>query len=274
MKKIMIAFDGTRFSDGAFEFARRLNELQPILLTGVFIPQAAYANLWSYTGALSGPALFSMKGEEDTESLQENINQFTSRCQQYHISYKVHKDFFDFALTELKRETRFADLLIISIEKFLENVIGGESEFYMREALHASECPVIIVPENYEFPERNVLAYDGSESSVFAIKQFAYLLPEMSNNETLLVYSKQEKESAFPHEIYIEELAAQHFKDLDLLKIDVNPKKFFNGWLNENRKVILVTGSYGRSTFSELFRKSFVADVISGHRIPVFIAHK
>ena len=40
MKKILIAFDGTHFSDGAFEFARRVNELQPILLTGVFLPQA------------------------------------------------------------------------------------------------------------------------------------------------------------------------------------------------------------------------------------------
>jgi hypothetical protein len=48
MKKIILAFDGTHFSEGAFEFARRLNELQPVLLTGVFLPQAEIANLWSY----------------------------------------------------------------------------------------------------------------------------------------------------------------------------------------------------------------------------------
>ena len=37
MKKVVIAFDGNHFSEGAFEFVRRLNELQPILLTGVFL---------------------------------------------------------------------------------------------------------------------------------------------------------------------------------------------------------------------------------------------
>jgi hypothetical protein len=36
MKKVILACDGSHFSEGAFEFARRLNELRPILLTGVF----------------------------------------------------------------------------------------------------------------------------------------------------------------------------------------------------------------------------------------------
>ena len=37
MKKILLAFDVTDFSEGIFEFARaRLNELHPVLLTGVF----------------------------------------------------------------------------------------------------------------------------------------------------------------------------------------------------------------------------------------------
>ena len=48
MKTIILAFDGVHFSEGAFEFARRLNESQPVLLTGVFLPQAELSNLWSY----------------------------------------------------------------------------------------------------------------------------------------------------------------------------------------------------------------------------------
>uniref|UniRef100_UPI003978FF57 hypothetical protein n=1 Tax=Salmonella sp. SAL4450 TaxID=3159905 RepID=UPI003978FF57 len=55
MNKVVIAFDGTQFSEGAFELARELNEMQPILLTGVFVPQLNYANLWSYGTAMAGP---------------------------------------------------------------------------------------------------------------------------------------------------------------------------------------------------------------------------
>ena len=55
MKKVLLAFDGLHFSKGAFEFARRLNELEPILLLGVFVPQVTIANLWSYAAPENAP---------------------------------------------------------------------------------------------------------------------------------------------------------------------------------------------------------------------------
>jgi hypothetical protein len=42
MKKILIAFDGIHFSKSAFEFAKKLNEVSPVLLTGVFLPQIIF----------------------------------------------------------------------------------------------------------------------------------------------------------------------------------------------------------------------------------------
>ena len=48
MKKVLLAFDGTNYSKSSFEFAKRMNEFEPILLTGVFVPQVNYANVWSY----------------------------------------------------------------------------------------------------------------------------------------------------------------------------------------------------------------------------------
>jgi nucleotide-binding universal stress UspA family protein len=273
MKKVLIAFDGTQFSEGAFEFARNLNTRQPILLVGAFIPQVSYANLWSYAGAMAGPSFVPLLETEDTEIVQKNIARFEDLCQKNGIACKVHKDFHDFALPELKRETRFADLLIISSEKFYENLAGEDPSEYMKDALHASECPVVVVPERFDFPSRNILAYDGSDSSVFAIKQFAYLFPELSANETMLVFSN-DKESKLPYEHYIEELASQHFNDLSILKLDIHPRREFHNWICENRNAILVSGSYGRSFFSQIMRKSFVSEIIAEHRLPVFTTHR
>jgi hypothetical protein len=36
----------------------------------------------------------------------------------------------------------------------------------------------------------------------------------------------------------------------------------------------LVTGSFGRSAMSDVFAKSFPAELIREHRVPVFVAHK
>ena len=109
MKKILLAFDGEHFSTGAFEFARSLNERNSILLTGVFIPQVDYANLWSYASGTTGPLFIPLVESEDAEKVGKNIHRFEALCKKNNIEYRVHKDFFDFALPELKKETRFAE---------------------------------------------------------------------------------------------------------------------------------------------------------------------
>ena len=126
MKKILIAFDGTNFSKGAFEFVRRLNEIEPVLVTGVFMPQVDYANLWSYAsaaGAGTGAVFIPLLEQEDTDMVAANIEHFEVECQKNNIRYRVHKDFFDFALPELKKETRFADVLVIGGELFYKDAV-------------------------------------------------------------------------------------------------------------------------------------------------------
>jgi len=153
-------------------------------------------------------------------------------------------------------------------------VIENNQFDYLRDALHAAESPVVIVPEHYQFPETNILAYDGSAESVYAIKQFAYIFPELTGNPTLLVYADNEEDADFPSKQHIVELATQHFKSLTFHKLEVASKKYFRTWIEDRNGSILVSGSFSRSVFSQLFKKSFVADIIKNHKIPVFIAHK
>jgi hypothetical protein len=273
MKKIILAFDGKHFSEGSFEFARRLNELQQILLTGVFLPQAELADFWGYARGVAGP-FFPLIESNETDLVEQNVDRFEKLCSMNSIEYRVHKDFFDFAMPELKRESRYADLLILGSEIFYENKGTNSPNDYLREALHNVECPVLLVPEGFDFPENIILTYDGSKDSIFAIKQFAYLFPELKSKPTLLVYANDDAEKGFPEKIEIEELAARHFSNLTLFKLDVNPTKYFSTWILEKKSAIVVSGSYGRSDFSQLFKKSFINDVIGDHRLPVFIAHK
>jgi nucleotide-binding universal stress UspA family protein len=42
----------------------------------------------------------------------------------------------------------------------------------------------------------------------------------------------------------------------------------------EQDSVLLVAGAYGRSELSGMFRKSFLAEVIAEHKVPIFVAHK
>ena len=99
-------------------------------------------------------------------------------------------------------------------------------------------------------------------------------LSELASSQTLLVYANDDAEEDFPDKIQIEELAARHYSDLTLFKLDINPEKYFSLWISEKRSAMLVSGSFGRSGLSQLFKRSFVKDIVFDHRLPVFIAHK
>jgi hypothetical protein len=219
MKKILLAFDGTNFSEAVFEFVRKLNEAAPVFAVGVFLPQVDYANSWSYAAAASagmGVPYIPLIEDEESEAIQKNIERFEELCQTNGIAYRVHKDVFDLALPELKKESRFADIVILGGEIFYRGVPESTQFDYLRDALHSMESPVLIVPEHYHFPDNNVLAYDGSEESVYAMKQFAYIFPELAVNPTVLVWAESE-DKEFPSRPQITELITQHYQDLSFI---------------------------------------------------------
>ncbi len=276
MKKVIIPFDGVNFSKAAVEFAIRLNRIEPILLSGLFLPQVNYSNLWSYSGGgVAGSIFVPLVEDADVEVIQQSIARFKHVCEKNAIEYRVHQDYMEFALPELKRETRFADLLLVGSQEFYKNMGTQGPNAFLKDAIHNAECPVLIVPEFVSFPENVVLAYDGSEDSVFAIKQFAYLFPNLTTLPTLLVTSDvKHSDKDFVERDNIEELASRHFSNLTLSKLEFDAHHYFGAWMAEAKSAILVAGSFGRSVFSEVIRKSFVTDVISSHQVPVFIAHR
>ena len=276
MKKILPAFDSGHFSEGSFEFARVLNESETSFITGVFLPPSDLANTWSYSGGgmgMSGSLTIPVLEEEDLEMVEKNIKHFEVMCKKNKIQYSVHKNSDNSAIPTLIRETIFADLLIIGSESFYKYLGTGEPNQYLEDILHKACCPVIVVPEKFTFPQTNILAYNGSESSTYAIKQFAYLFPSLIKNRTILVCSKEDGEIELPEKNNIEELANRHFEELTLLKFDVNPKVYFTKWFMKKKSAILVTGSFGRSNISRFFHKSFLSEIIKDHSIPVFISH-
>lgn len=236
------------------------------------MPHYYYNHIFNY-GVVAGEGITSFPvQEEDQQSLNDAIQVFEDFCSTNQINYKVRKDFLDFALPALKKETRFADLVILTPESF--SVLGPDSFELLKNFLHGAECPCLVIPDGSDFPELNILAYDGSETAVYAMKQFCYLFPQLATNETELVYANEDQDQDIPSRNFITELASQHFPDLKLEKLSMNPKKFFSAWLRGKQNSILITGSYSRSALSEILSASFVDDILKKEALPVFIAHR
>ena len=274
MKKLIIALDGQHFPKGAFEFAKSINFSTKILLAGIFLSPVDYSKLLVFTGMEAAPLLPEwLTKNEDNELVNKNVNKFTEACTNEGIEYRIHKDIDMMAISSLIEESRFADTLIISSELFYDNVSKSQPNFYLEEVLKKSECPVMLLPENYEEPKQVILTYDGSESSVFAIKQFAYVHPELAKKETILL-SILNHEDDLPEYGLITELVSRHFPNLRLQALHLKNKKDFTEWLLHMPNSFIVMGAFSRSLISHLFKKSFASEVIHEIKMPIFISHK
>lgn len=250
---------------------RWLHQKAPLTVTGVFISPVDYRELLGYSGMGMGAPVFTPPTDDDDAILEKNIARFNGYCEQHELDHIAHKDNNLFALAELARETRFADCLIISSELFYENIEKDQPNEYLKRILHDAECPVLLVPEDFLEPGNVLLSYDGKESSVFAIKQFAYLFPDCCNLGTLLFHADG---ADIPEKERIRELVERHYAPVSMEQLNESDASEMQQWLTENHNTILVSGAFGRSELSSMFRKSYISDIIRAHRIPVFVAHR
>jgi len=272
MKKILLPFEGNNFPQEILDFAGELNILSPVLLTAAFVPEVDYAQLWSASGGVATGTYIPQVLDEGAV-IEDNSVKLKAFCIDHGIKLSIHSDRFDFALPAIRKEARFADLLVISAIHFFDIINTRQPNAYMREILHGAECPMILLPEKPGLPGDIILTYDGTASSVYAIKQFAYLFPELASVRTSLIYLREKKDSPFPNRQFIEELALQHFKNFRILDLGIRPEDFFDTWISAQHRPWLVAGSYGRSDLSRFFTGSFISNLIRKHKIPLFIAH-
>jgi len=268
MKKIIVVFDGIHYSKGAFDFARELNELNPVFITAVFAPQTIVL-----TGDDASAGYIPLLEGTPTDIIESNIVEFEKNCKNHKIDYSVHRDFNDFALPELVRESLFADLLLVGSELFFFSAGIEKPNIYLKTLLHNSKCPVIVVPEKFAFPREVMIVFSDREDSVFALKQFFYILPELTKLRTSIVFIGKNRDGDFSFHKQLEELVATHFTNYTIESINPDNEKFPKGLFSPAGPALLVCGSYGRSHLWDLFKKSFADSAISSHSLPVFISH-
>lgn len=272
MKKILLICDGGHFPQGAFDFVVEHYKDAGCLLTGIFLSPSQYANLWFYTLDPTGELVTSLM-EEDRVLINNNTALFKSLCEKHGIEYRVHEDIDATIFPAIKKESRFADIMLLGAGLFYRNLDSEQPNKYTRTVLHEAECPVLLVPEVYTQPSNIILSYDGSAESVYAIRQFAGLFPTWCALETQLVFVSDKGED-IPEPALIEEYASRHFNRLTITRLAFDPDDFFGLWIKGQQNPLLVTGSFSRTGFSMLLKHSFAKDVMAFDEIPVFVAHK
>jgi len=277
MKKIIVAFDGLRFSESAmqyaFYFARRCNAQ----IVGVFLNESTKLGYAVYEAmvkqSVSGKDIVKEIDKTDADTISHAIDTFESGCREAKLDYIIHRDKAN-ALKELLHETVFADLLIIDAWETFSYIEGNLPGWFIKNVLHDAHCPVIVVPKKFKPVNRLVLLYDGSPSSMHAIKMLNYILPEMKDMEAKLVHVGDETSSLqLPGDELLKEWMKKHYA-----KVLYNLLKGYENEIptilaNEDKDILVVAGAYHRSNMSMRFHKSLADLLMRAVDAPIFIAH-
>jgi hypothetical protein len=272
MKKILLLCDGENFPSGATRFIRQMRDNEPIYVKGLFMNPVDFYDVMPI-GFIPVTGPYERLMYQEKEQVKKSQDRFVEAFENSGIKYEIHPVVSEWNRDLFVKESRFVDLVVISEELFCANSTEIQPNFYMVEALRASESPVVVVPENFKQIEHLAFAYDGKKESMFAIKQFTYLFPELTSLPSEFVHVKDEAAEEIPEKALLSEYTFSHFEAQHTSKLHFDPKKYLTAWLDTKKNVFLVAGSFSRSTLSNLFKTSFSGQVIAEHTCPIFIAH-
>lgn len=270
--RVLAVFDHRELSAGVVNYLHLLSRVQPISVTALFLPKPWRQDPWTdVVGGTIQPEWMDTITDADKAVLRENVSRFKQMIGEL-IPHKVRTVQPQSGIAELVIESRFSELLVLGNDNFFREESIDRVGSHLKNLLLKSECPVLYLPATFEFPGSNIIAYDGSEASVFAIKQYVQLFPQWCKNATWLVFSGDERQD-MPYGDRIREFANSHFPEITYSIVAEVNRHAFQGWLNERKGAVLISGAFGRSSVSESIRKSFITEAVVEHRLPLFTAH-
>lgn len=271
MKKMLVAIDAREVNTNMLDYACYIAKLTHSRLTGIFIDNTApaepvkemAANRRESAPPVANEKMQSIAGAE--RLFKEACNNRGTNCSVWHDERETNIDLIE--------ESRFAELIIVDPEMSFGEKKEAIPSGFIKDLLSRSECPVMLAPFDFYGIDEILFAYDGSQASVFAIKQFIYLFPELSDKKvTVFQVNEYGHDEIFEKE-KIGQLLQMHYSRIGFQLLHGKPADELLGYLLGKKNIIVVMGAFGRSMLSAFFRHSTAELIIRTINLPVFIAH-
>lgn len=270
MKKIVLAINVDCYNPRSIDFACYMARLTKSRLTGLLITEAEYVQA-PLVPAMEENSQFPDRAF-DNSRVDAVSHAFANACANRGVQHSVEWEKTNDE-DPIIRETRFADLLIIDPQLSPGEEATATPSNFARKVLAGAECPVLLAPYSFDEIDEIVFGYDGSRSSVYAIKLFAYLFPELGEKKITVLNITEEVNGTIVEKDRIRALIQMHFNSIGFNLLHGRPKDELFGYLMGKKNIMVVLGSFGRSMLSEFFNNSTADLVIKATNLPVFIAH-
>lgn len=278
MEKILLAVDAIDPNYNALDFACYLARVTRSKVTAIFLENLVDDDRTVLQPAyLTDTAVKEKSFPFDEHSnrvklVEDNIKRFKVACENREVNYNLFRD-RGLPIDELINESRFADLLILDAATTFSKRFEGTPSEFVKDILSHAECAVIIAPESFDYIDELVFSYDGSASSVFAIKQFTHIFPQFVNKKVSVVQVTDDGDWNDPNRYIFKKWLEAHYNDMHFEALEGNIETQLFEYLFKRKNVFIVMGAYGRNFISRFFKRSNADLIIKTVTQPIFITH-
>jgi nucleotide-binding universal stress UspA family protein len=271
MRKILLALDAQKINHPAIDFACYLALLSKSSLTGVFLENTLSEEIREPVFVSTGGRA-KLTAEEKKERVEENIKQFKETCENRGVHALIHRK-RGVPAEEIIDESRFADLIVMDPETSFKNKIETTPSSFVKKILEEAECPILLNPFNFESVDEIVFTYNSGRSSMFAIRQFSYLFPELHRKKITVVEVNKQNEIGIRAKPKLSEWLKMYYSEVDFQLLSGDPGEELFKYFLEKKGLLLVMGAYGRGILSTMFKNSRADLLVKTANLPIFITH-
>ena len=271
MKKILIILNESHVPQEVIKRAIHIAKESNSLLEAVFINDINgfnYGYPFPNDLFLLGEKVRAETRTAESMRLLENIaKEFKNDCNEHSVEYKIEID-KAVSIKHLINLSSFADLIIADSK-------SDSDEYSLKDLLADAHCPLLLVSKNAEPVAKVYVAYDGSASSMYAVKMFSYIFPEYMNFNIHFFQITAGDIDEIAHLDEIKSWATMHFANVKFELIKGSTKKELVEHIrNGPEKAIIIMGAYSGSSIARLFLKSTAESVINETNASLFITHQ
>lgn len=181
----------------------------------------------------------------------------------------------EISLPQVINQTTYADLIIAHAQTDFNDYLLTSMNASLKDMLVDAHCPILLVRPNIHPIQKIIFTYDGSYSSMHAIKMFSYLFPSTTTAQVSLISIDSYRNDQKENEKLLDEWLDHHYGNVEREMQQRTVKEQLLDIANrstENTYVVMST--YGKEAYARIFHPSHVQLLLGYSKASLFIAHE
>ncbi|PWT72495.1 MAG: hypothetical protein C5B59_15610 [Bacteroidetes bacterium] len=181
----------------------------------------------------------------------------------------------EISLPQVVNQTTYADMIIAHAQTDFNDYLLTSMNASLKDMLVDAHCPILLARPSNQPIQKIVFTYDGSYSSMHAIKMFNYLFPLATQVPVSLVSIDSYRNDQKENEKLLDEWMAHHYGSIERETQQRTVKEQLLDIANRsNENTYVVMSTYGKEAYARIFHPSHVQLLLGYSKTSLFIAHE